>query len=116
MGIDGIGKPPPPGGLGPAGGVRPGEASPIREAFKVERTAGPEKAAGTDALARLERGEIDVEQYLDAKVDGAVAHLDGRIGGEQLEFVKTALREQLRTDPVLTELVRRSTGSLPDGG
>ena len=41
---------------------------------------------------------------------------DGRIGGEQLEFVKTALREQLRTDPVLTELVRRSTGSLPDGG
>ncbi|MBI3205972.1 MAG: hypothetical protein HYZ29_30830 [Myxococcales bacterium] len=116
MGIDGIGKPPPPGGLGPAGGVRPGAASPVREAFKVERAAGPEKAAGTEALSRLERGEISVDQYLDAKVEGAVAHLDGRISGEQLEFVKTALRDQLRTDPVLSELVRRSTGSLPEDG
>jgi hypothetical protein len=113
MGIDGIGKPPAPGPLGPAGAARPGEAAPVREAFQVERT---EKVAATDALGRLERGEISVDQYLDAKVGQAVEHLEGRLGSEQMEFVKSALREQLRTDPVLVELVRRSTGSLPTEG
>lgn len=117
MGIDGIGKPPAPGGpQGPAGAARPGETSPVREAFKVERAEGVGRTQGTDPLARLERGEIGVDQYLDAKVSQAVQHLEGRLGAEQLEFVKAALREQLRTDPVLVELVRRSTGSLPTGG
>lgn len=114
MGIDGIGKPPPP--VGPAGAARPGEASPVREAFEVERPGGVEKAGATDALSKLERGEISVDQYLDAKVSQAVQHLEGKLGPEQLDFVKSALREQLRTDPVLVELVRRSTGSLPTGG
>jgi hypothetical protein len=116
MGIDGIGKPPPPGPLGPAGAARPGEASPAGEAFKVERAESAERVAGADPLSRLERGEIDVNQYLDAKVSHAVEHLAGRLSVEQLDFVKSALREQLRSDPVLTELVRRSTGSLPTEG
>ena len=117
MGIDGIGKPPAPGApLGPTGAARPGEASPVREAFKVERGQSAERVSGADPLARLERGEIDVDQYLDAKVSDAVRHLDGRLSVEQLDFVKSSLREQLRTDPVLLELVRRSTGSLPTEG
>ena len=116
MGIDSIGKPPSPGGLGPAGGVSPGGAAPVDEGFKVERAAGVEQAQGSDALARLERGEINVDQYLDSKVENATAHFEGRLSGDQLEFVKSTLREQLRTDPVLTELVRRSTGSLPTQG
>lgn len=114
MGIDGIGKPPAPGGpLGPAGAARPGE---VRQPFEVGKSQSAERVGGTDPLAQLERGEIGVDQYLDAKVSQAVQHLEGRLSVEQLDFVKSALREQLRTDPVLIELVRRSTGSLPTEG
>lgn len=112
MGIDGIGKPPGPGGpAGPSaiGGSMP--ASPTGEEFKLERASAAEGVQGTDPLSRLERGEIGVDAYLDARVDEAVKHLADKLGAEQLEFVKSALREQLRTDPVLTELVRRATGA-----
>ena len=52
-----------------------------------------------------------MDAYLDARVEEAVQHLADRLGADQLEFVKSSLREQLRTDPVLTELVRRATGA-----
>jgi hypothetical protein len=105
MGIDGIGKAPPiatPGGTEPTGatGGTGGE-------FRVgEATA----AAPGGALARLERGEIGFEQYLDTRVAEATAHLAGRVSAEQLEFVKQTLRVELSSDPVLVELVRRATG------
>jgi hypothetical protein len=112
MGIDGIGKPPGIGGpSGPAGAERAGQVAPGRETFKVDKAGGVEKAAGSDALSRLERGEIDVNQYLDARVEQAVEHLRGKLSTEQIEFVQSSLRDQLKTDPVLIELVRRSTGS-----
>ncbi|MBK7581197.1 MAG: hypothetical protein IPI67_13410 [Myxococcales bacterium] len=114
MGIDGIGKPPAPGGpLGPDGTARPGAAAPTEKTFKVERAESPERVSGADPLARLERGEINVDQYFDARVSHAVTHLEGKLSSEQIDFVKSSLREQLSTDPVLLELVRRSTGSLP---
>jgi hypothetical protein len=114
MGIDGIGKPPAPGGpLGPSGA---GGSAPTGGAFKIDKPEAASGVSASDPLAQLGRGEIGVDQYLDAKVSQATTHLEGRLGPEQLEFVKSALREQLRTDPVLMELVRRSTGSLPTGG
>jgi hypothetical protein len=116
MGIDGIGKPPgagaPPGTTGVGGA---GPAAPAREAFKVEKTGASQGVSAADPFARLQRGEIGVEEYLDQRVNHAVEHLSNKLSSDQLEFVKSSLRDQLRTDPVLLELVRRATGSVPTG-
>ena len=50
---------------------------------------------------------------LNIKVNEATAHLDHRLSAEQLDFIRTSLREQLASDPMLVDLVKASTGSLP---
>jgi hypothetical protein len=113
MSIDGIGKPP-GAGIGGIGGASGKEAAPPAEAFKldpsVEAAAGGQVSA---ALSSLQRGELSLDQYLDGRVSDATSHLVGKLSPDQLEFVKQSLREQLSTDPVLVELVRRATGSAP---
>lgn len=109
MGIDGIGKPPIPpsaGAAGPTGTSRPASTG---ESFRVGVSAA-ESSQGSEALGRLQRGEIDVSEYLEIRVSDAVSHLQGRLSAEQLSFVKESLRAELETDPVLVELVRRTTG------
>ena len=111
MGIDGIGKPPGANIEGVSGA--PG-ASPARpaEPFSVERGA-PAAASSrvSAALVSVQRGELSVDQYLDGRVNDATSHLVGKLSPDQLEFVKQSLREQLATDPVLVELVQRTTGT-----
>lgn len=105
MGIDGIGKAPP---IASPGGAEPtGAAGGSGGGFRVGQGA---PAAETGALSRLERGEIGLEQYLDARVVEATAHLAGRMTAEQLDFVKQTLRTELASDPVLIELLKRATG------
>ncbi len=113
MSIDGIGK---PGGVGPGAPASP--ASPAQSSFAVGATAAvpTAAAAGSDAFAALERGELTIEQYLDARVESAVAPLVAKLSPEQLEFVRGELRGALETDPVLVELVRKSTGRAPSAG
>jgi hypothetical protein len=65
------------------------------------------------ALASLQRGELSLDQYLDGRVSDATSHLVGKLSPDQLEFVKQSLRDQIATDPVLVELVQRTTGSVP---
>ena len=116
MGIDGIGKPPGVnnGGVADASRVSGGEAARPSEAFSLE-PAAPGSAQGgsrvSAALARVQRGELTVDQYLDGSVTEATRHLAGKLSPDQLEFVKQSLREQLATDPVLVELVQRTTGA-----
>ena len=111
MSIDGVGKPPGgPSGVGGVGGA--GEVGKSGESFSVDKAEGIERSEGSDALGQLQRGEISVDQYLDTRVDHAVEHLQGTLSAEQLDFVKSTLREQLSADPVLVELVRRATGSV----
>src|ERR1051325_9357704 len=99
MGIDGIGKPPP---IGPAGGTEaPGAPS------GDFRLPGAGAVAPSGDLTRLERGEIGLDAYLDARVGEATQHLVGRLSAEQLDFVRQTLRGELSSDPVLVELVRR---------
>src|SRR6185369_17592959 len=103
MSIDGIGK---RGGVTPGASV-PGSA-PAQGSFEVGSAEAAEAARGTvgsDAFMALERGELSVEQYLDARVEGAVAPLVSKLSPEQLEFVRGELRGALETDPVLVELV-----------
>lgn len=114
MSIDGIGK---RGGVAPGapGASAPGTA-PAAGSFDVGAAppvaaAGEAGAAeGSDAFQALERGEIGIEQYLNARVEGAVAPLVSKLSPEQLEFVRAELRAALETDPVLVELVRKTTG------
>src|SRR6187549_755770 len=114
MSIDGIGKPP-GAGIGGIGGVSGKDAAPPAESFKVD--PGAQAAAGgqvSSALSSLQRGELSLDQYLDGRVSDATSHLVGKLSPDQLEFVKQSLRDQIATDPVLIELVQRTTGSAPE--
>ena len=63
MGIDGIGKPPP---IGPTGApLGPTATSPTTSQFEV---GAAEQLKPSGELARLERGEIGLDAYLDGKV------------------------------------------------
>jgi hypothetical protein len=114
MSIDGIGK----GGGVPPGAGAPG-AAPAQGSFELGSSAGAQGASGapggSDAFSALERGEISVEQYLDARVESAVAPLLSRLSPDQLEFVRSELRQALETDPVLVELVKKTTGAISAG-
>jgi hypothetical protein len=102
MSIDGIGKPPPvPAPEGPGA---------TRESGGDFRLGESSSVAPSGDLARLERGEIGFDAYLDARVGEATQHLVGHLTPEQLDFVKQALRTELESDPVLVELVQRATG------
>ena len=67
-------------------------------------------------LERLERGELGLDAYLDARVSEATRHLTDRLGPAQLELVRQTLRSELSADPVLVELVRRATGKTVETG
>ena len=113
MSIDGIGKPPGTGigGIGNVAGTNAAQAS---ESFKIGASA-PATPGGkvSAALSSLQRGELSLDQYLDGRVNDATSHLVGKLSPDQLEFVKQSLREQMATDPVLSELVQRATGAVP---
>jgi len=109
MSIDRIGGPPrPPGAVGPSQDALPATGT-AAEGFRVD-TANP-TAPTEDAslLGRLERGEISVDDYVTGRVEEAVAPLAAKLDPQALEFVKETLRDQLASDPVLVELVRRAT-------
>jgi hypothetical protein len=111
MSVDGIGSgggPPKVGGGGSADfDAKVREAAP---GFELQQAEAAPEPGPTTSLERLHRGEIDLEQYLDVRVDQAVEHLGAAVPAEQLAFIRQSLKSQMRTDPVLVELVRRATG------
>jgi hypothetical protein len=60
-------------------------------------------------LSRLRRGEISRAAYLELHIEEAIEPFAKNLGREQLEFMRSALREQLENDPALVELARRAT-------
>lgn len=118
MGIDSIGKKGPPlpsaagvsGVSGASSGARvhpPFEAPDVRGAAKVDAPSAPRTA-----LERLRAGEIDVNGYVDIKVNEATSHLAG-LPPSELGRVRSALRVRMAQDPTLVDLVRTATGSVP---
>lgn len=67
------------------------------------------KPPSSALFARFERGELSVAQYLDARVSEAIAPYEGKLPADRLVWLKGMLREQLETDPVLSERVRQAT-------
>ena len=110
MGIDGVGKPGAP--QGPVGSIG-GSGATQGEGFRVEEGDETSSATGSEALQQLERGELGLTEYLEVRVAEATRHLEGTLSPQQLEFVKESLKEQLATDPVLVQLVKRTTGASP---
>lgn len=117
MGIDGIGGPRIPGGLPGegVGGARsvdgPGA---IASGEAVQGAQGAEGAGASGGVAdvdraRLERGELSVDAYLDLQVERATAHLVDRAPAAALAQVKEELRAQLACDPVLRALAEQVT-------
>ena len=117
MGIDRIGKsgPPPAPDAGGAGAARPTEASrpfevsaPKPEAARAE---APSALAPTP-LEQLRAGRIDVNGYVDCKVEEATVHLRG-LGAKELSALKEILRAQIVSDPALADLVTQAAGAPP---
>jgi hypothetical protein len=59
-------------------------------------------------LERLRAGEIDLDRYLDLKVEEATTHLRA-LQPHEIAAIRRALRSRLATDPTLVELVREVT-------
>lgn len=127
MGIDGIGNGGriPPGGVGnssPATG--PSAAKETGRTFEVAPTAAEKAAAETQAaqqtqgvertpLERLRAGEIDVNGYVDLKVDAATKNLSG-LSRVELDQIRGVLKHQMAHDPAVMDLVKQATGALPN--
>jgi hypothetical protein len=114
MGIDGIGKPTTTPHLDPSVGLE-GTQLPTADVNSVTGT-GPSTVSGSEAssnttsvFSRYTNGEITRDQYLDLRVDEAISPYVNRMSPEQLDFMRTTLREQLELDPTLVELTRRAT-------
>jgi hypothetical protein len=113
MGIDGINKPGasvPPSNVGTVDATA-GSASDFKDKLEGERTEPIAQVELNSALQQLDAGTLSVEEYLDLQVNQAVSHLQGALPAAELDFVRDSLRMQLSEDPVLVELVRRTTGS-----
>lgn len=118
MSVDGIAKPGLApvisGGTGVSGGVGVSATAPSAlsitgtERFTLGEANPVNPLKGSTELGKLTRGEITLDQFLEAKVEEATQALPG-LSAEELAFVKDTLRKELRQDPVLLELVRRTT-------
>lgn len=63
-----------------------------------------EVTSGEGLLAQLQRGEIDAEQYIEARIHKALEGLQG-LGEEQLAYIKDTLRHQIEEDPRLSKML-----------
>jgi hypothetical protein len=118
MAIDRIGKNAPPTPSpetnGPSGSR---DATRAFASLETSRAAAARPPASVEAahvaLERFRSGQVDVQGYLDLKVDEATAHLSS-LPRVELDAIRTALRDRLATDPALVDLVRAATGKVPE--
>ncbi|MDB4997318.1 MAG: hypothetical protein JWM74_4750 [Myxococcaceae bacterium] len=81
-------------------------------AGNVEASAPTSATSPTSPLGRLRAGEVDVHGYIDLKVDQATSALKG-LSAAELDEIKSVLRDQMKSDPGLADLVRTATGKMP---
>jgi len=74
-----------------------------------------ESAESLAPTARFERGELSVEQYLEALINDAIRLVESTLPANRVEWMRELLRRQLETDPVVRERVRRVAGRHPKG-
>jgi restriction endonuclease Mrr len=109
MGIDGIGSSTSPSNLEAPSSL---ESAEVRlEPTVATRSDAPAPITPTESglLQQLEQGQLTREQYLERRIEEAVAPFANKLAPEQLEHVRQTLREQLQFDPTVLELIRRAT-------
>jgi len=85
-------------------------------AGKLQAVTGPAEpgnATPSPLFERFARGELDIDAYLEARVDEAIAPLLAKLPVDRIAWLRGMLREQLVADPVLRERVRQATGQEP---
>jgi hypothetical protein len=110
MSIDGIGK---KGGTVPLAPPTTSPATSPKGEFKLRETEAVSKADSTGAAAEVRAGRLSVDAYLDVRVNEATAHLKD-LAPADVKMVKEVLKDQLKNDPALADLVKSATGSLTD--
>lgn len=65
--------------------------------------------AGSEALDKLKRGELTVEQYIEDRVERALGAVPVPLTAEQRDTVRETLRFQVATDPVLAQYTQLTT-------
>ena len=117
--VDGIGKGGPkipPTTPGTTSGTP--KVSETGRTFEVQKPGGStpvgqtQGVTGPSPVEQLKSGQIDVNGYLDLKVNEATAHLKG-LTPVQLDAIKNMLRDQLASDPALSDLFKQATGHAP---
>ena len=91
---------------------RPEAAEPTTPTTGAERAGAVPQTGAATPLERLRAGEVDVNGYIDLEVDKATSGLKG-LPAAELDEIKSVLRDQMKTDPGLADLVRTATGSMP---
>lgn len=116
MGIDGIGKRGgiPGAGSPPAasGAAKTGKTFELDAPHASNRAESAASVTAASAHQDVRAGRLDVDDYLDRKVEQATSHLEG-MPSDDLASIRSMLREQLRSDPAFVELIQRATGQLP---
>src|ERR1700733_13816368 len=102
MPIDRIGK----GGGAPPQVPGAGDVTPPTKTFEVDAPKEAQQttkteavgAVGSSPLEQLRAGKIDVNQYVDLKLDEATSHLKG-LHAEQMQSVRELLKDKIVQDP-----------------
>jgi hypothetical protein len=110
MAIDRIGKGGPPAEVPKAEAGKPAGAA--ERTFEVRAEKAQAAGAASSALEQLRAGKLDVEGYLQMKLDEATAHLQGLLPAD-LETIRHALRQRLASDPALADLAKQASGQAP---
>lgn len=88
-----------------------------RLASMAANSSGAAPTLGTSTISEALQAHLDgrlsLDEYLDAQVQRAVAHLRERVPGERLQMIKEVLREQVVQSPGFRELLTRAGVQLP---
>lgn len=76
----------------------------------VLRAVGPQISP---ALEQVRRGELTLEEYIEQRIDAAMAHVDPKLTAEQRARSREVLREHIESDPVLSEQLARLVRTSP---
>jgi len=110
MAIDGIGK---SGKIAEVATQATNAVAPnsVQATFDAGRKTAVEGTNPTSPLEQLRSGKIDLNRYLDLKVEQATSGLENKLDPERLDFIRNTLRNQLASDPILSDLVNAVSSS-----
>jgi len=65
----------------------------------------------SDDLLKFKRGEITKDEYLQARLTLAMAHVCGALTTDNFELIREVITEKLETDPALVAVTAQFLGA-----